>query len=294
MSRLPPLNAVRAFIAAANLRSFKDAAEDLAVTPGAVSRQIQLLEKFFGVPLFLRGHRAVRLTPQGERYFTHVAVLFSQLQDASDELLAASKKPVVRVDCTPTFAMHWLLPQLPLFQAAHPDIEITLTTSIGPVDRQHDFDLSIRRDPAHYSALRATRLLSEYCAPVCSPALKGRSRLRAPTDLARFKAITIRVRQDLWPTWARAVGLDEDKLRNRLELDQTFFAIQAAEDGLGVAVVPLLFVQKQIKSGRLVQPFRSAPVVSGVYHLLSKDKRPTAHAQAFSQWLVGLARRFAD
>jgi LysR family glycine cleavage system transcriptional activator len=291
MSRLPPLNAVRAFVAAANLKSFKDAADELSVTPGAISRQIQTLEKFFGIALFERGYRAVKLTPAGERYFTRVAVLFAQLRDAGNELIATGRQPLVRIDCTPTFAMHWLLPRLPLFQAAHPEIEVALTTSLGPVDRHSDFDFSIRRDPAHFSSLHATRLVHEYSAPVCGPAFKGLSRLRQPPDLARFKVIYIRVREDLWPTWTRAVGLDEQKLRNRLTLDQTFFAIQAAEEGLGVAVVPLLFVQKQIKSGRLVTPLRSRPVISGTYHLLARTKRPTAPAHAFSRWLTEAARQ---
>jgi LysR family glycine cleavage system transcriptional activator len=287
--RLPPLNAVRAFVAAAKQCSFKEAAEELSVTPGAVSRQIQVLERFFGVPLFVRGHRSVRLTAEGARYFTQVAALLSRLQESSDELLAISRKPAIRVDCVPTFAKHWLLPRLPVFQASNPESEVMVTTSIGPVDRSADFDCAIRRDPMHFSGLKATRLLMEYCAPVCSPSLKNLQRLHRPEDLVRFKAIYVRAREDLWPTWARFVGWDESKLRNRLTVDQTFFAIQAAEDGLGIAVVPLLFVQRQLKSGRLTVPLRLKPVVSGAYHLLEPLRKPRAKAQAFAGWLMEIA-----
>lgn len=291
MSRFPPLNAIRAFVAAAKHSSLKAAAEELCVTPGAISRQVQTLETYFGVPLFVRGYRCVRLTAAGARYFTRVAEPLSKLQESSEELLAVGSLPVVRIDCVPTFAMHWLLPRLPQFQSSHPGAEVSVTTSVGPVDRNREFDFAIRRDPAHFSGLKATRLMTEYCAPVCSPALKGLSRLRSIDDLVRFKAIYIRVRGDLWPTWTAAAGLDENKLRNRLDVDQTFFAIQAAEDGLGIAVVPLLFVRRQLESGRLVEPIRRKPAASGAYFLLDPPRGPRARAREFADWLIDTAAR---
>jgi LysR family transcriptional regulator, glycine cleavage system transcriptional activator len=291
MMRLPPLNAVRAFVAAARQCSFKDAADELSITPGAISQQVRLLEDFFGVPLFVRSHRAVRLTAEGAKYFTRVAPLFAELQRSSDELLVSSRRPPVKIDCVPTFAMHWLLPRLPQFQAAHPEIEVAVTTSIGAVDRHSDFDYAIRRDPAHFSALKNVALMREHCAPVCSPALKGLSRLAEPADLCRFKTIFIRVREDLWPTWTAAVGLDHDRLRTRLVVDQTFFAIQAAEDGLGIALVPLLFVERQLRSGRLIRPRGLKPVLSGTYYLLESPREPRAATRIFADWLTDAAKR---
>lgn len=292
MSQLPPLSALRAFVTAARHCSFKDAAAELCVTPGAVSRQIQALEEHFGVPLFERSHRTVRLTEQGARYFTRIAELFVQLQAASDELVAHSTRPLVRLDCVPTLAMHWLLPRLPEFQAAYPEVEISLVTSHGPVNRIREFDLAIRRDLAHFAGLNATRLMIEYCIPVCSPAYAARMRLRRIRDLGRCTAIQIRVRDDLWPVWTAAAGFNMDAMRRRLALDHTFFALQAAEDSLGVAVVPVQLAERQLTSGRLIDPLGLAPVESGAYFAVEPSTGVGARATPLLDWLRDIARRW--
>lgn len=131
MSRLPPLNALRAFEAAARLGSFTLAAQELCVTPGAISRQIKTLEDHFGQALFSRGHRLVTLTEAGARYATLIAGPFAELARAGEVLRREAGHLEIRLDCLPTLAMHWLLPRLENFHAAHPDLDVTMQTSIG-------------------------------------------------------------------------------------------------------------------------------------------------------------------
>lgn len=286
------MGAVRAFITAARHCSFKDAAAELCVTPGAVSRQIQALEKHFGVTLFERSHRTVRLTEQGARYFTRVAELFLQLQAASDEIVPVSNQLTVRLDSVPTLAMHWLLPRLPEFQAAYPAVEISLVTNHGPVDRSGGFDLAIRRDLSHFTGLDATRLMTEYCMPVCSPAYAARMRLRKIRDLGRCTAIQIRVRDDLWPVWAATVKYDMSTMRHRLVLDHTFFALQAAEDSLGVAVVPLQLAERQLARGRLIAPLGPTLVESGAYFAVEPSAGISDDTARLLVWLREAAHRW--
>ncbi|GAA4248994.1 LysR family transcriptional regulator [Azospirillum formosense] len=284
-SRFPPLNALRAFVAAARHSSFRLAAEELNVTPGAVSRQIRSLELFLGIPLFDRSQRQVRLTEAGARYFTRIADLFTEIQQATDTLLDGDGRRTLRVDCIPTFAMHWLLPRLPLFQQRFPELAVSLSTAPGPIDTGRPFDYAIRRDPAHFAGLKPLPLMREHCVPVCSPSLPGLETLRSPADLTRRTVVTIRARADLLPAWSTAHGLELDAFRNRMEVDHTYFAIQAAEDGLGVAIVPRLFVERPLETGRLTAPLGAEGVVSGHYYLLESRQRGHTEAPAFPDWL---------
>lgn len=286
MPRLPPLNALRTFEVAARHGSFTLAAQELAVTPGAVSRQIKALEDHFGMALFVRGHRTVALTEAGADYAALIAGPFAELARAGTILRNRTGRSELRLDCVPTLAMHWLLPRLERFRAAHPRLAVNLQTSIGPVDPAGDFSVSIRRDPAHFSGLSATALMTEWCVPVCSPAYGRDHPLAGPADLSRVTVVHIRAREDLWPSWCRAHGVSVSALGPRLTVDHTFVAMQAAEDGLGVAVLPLLFVQRLLDSGRLVAPLPALTAVSGTYFLLRRPEQNPSEIETFSRWLI--------
>lgn len=290
MPRLPPLNALRAFEAAARHGSFTLAAEELCVTPGAVSRQIKALEDHFGQALFTRGHRLVTLTEAGSRYAGLISGPFAELGRAGETLRQDNGARRIKLDCLPTLAMHWLLPRLERFRAGHPDVEISLQTSVGPVDLTRDVHLSVRRDPAHFSGLAATPLMTEWCLPVCSPAYVRDHRLTSLSALSRATALEIRAREDLWPSWCRAQLIGPAALGPRLVVDHTFVAMQAAEDGLGVAVVPLLFAARLLKAGRLVCPLPGTEAVSGTYSLLHRPGRESPEIEAFSRWLAAECR----
>lgn len=286
MPSLPPLNALRAFEVAARLGSFTRAAEELCVTPGAVSRQIRTLEQHLGMALFTRRHRLVTLTQAGALYAALIAGPFAELARAGEVLRRETQHAEIRLDCIPTLAMHWLLPRLERFRRQFPGLEVDLQTSLGPVNLAADFHLAIRRDPAHFSGLRGTPLMTERCLPVCSPRYAQDHHLDNPGALSGATILQIRAREDLWPSWCGAHGVAAASLGPRLTVDHTFVAMQAAEDGLGVAVLPLLFVTRQLDAGRLVAPFPASQAVSGTYFLLQRQGRASREVETFRQWLV--------
>ncbi len=285
MARPIPLGALRVFESAARLGSFKLAAAELSVTPGAISRQIAALELRLKRPLFERHNREVKLTHAGRGYFNEIRPALARIDVASQKLAQRPARRTVCVDATPTFALHWLIPRLSDFNASHPGVDVELSTSIGPLDRTPRFDWFIRRDPGHFRGLKGEAFLTEHARVVASPALKGVRRLKRPADLAQHRLITIKARTDLWPTWFAAQSLDGEHFVNRIELDQTIFAIQAALEGLGVAVLPELFVANLLKVGSLVCPLGEAPVVTGSYYLLTLKRQPSGPAAAFREWI---------
>ncbi|NFV80614.1 LysR substrate-binding domain-containing protein [Magnetospirillum aberrantis] len=285
MHKLPPLNALRTFEAAARHQNFTLAAAELCVTPGAVSRQINALEQYFGIRLFVRANRCVTLTEAGRRYFAAVAAPLAEIARAGTVLDHDHGGKVV-VDCLPTLAMHWLMQRLPAFRLAHPDILVDVRTATGPVDTRQPFDLAVRRDPAHFAGLTATPLMTEWSVPVCSAEFARLHHLETLADLGRVPVLHIRARADLWPSWCRAKGMAPAALGPRQDVDHTFVAMQAAEDGLGVAMVPLIFAKRLLKAGRLSCPLSGAEAVTGTYSLLRPATPPTAEAEAFARWLA--------
>lgn len=283
MHKLPPLNALRTFDSAARHGSFTLAAEELCVTPGAISRQIRALEEHFGQPLFHRANRAVTLTEAGQRYFAAITNPLAELARAG----AVLGEHRVVVDCVPTLAMHWLLQRLPHFRAAHPGIKVDLRTATGPVDSRQPFDLAIRRDSTHFAGLAAEPLMTEISLPVCSAEFAHRHAVTTPADLRRVPVLHIRARADLWPSWCRVQSLPISALGPRQDVDHTFVAMQAAEDGLGIALVPLIFARRLLEAGRLTCPLADAEAVTGTYSLLRPAAPAKAEAETFARWLTG-------
>lgn len=279
-----PLNAIRVFVAVARHASIKAAAAELCVTPGAVSRQVQGLEEYLGVPLFERHHRAIALTQLGHLFLAQVAPALAAIDGASDRVRRLARG-AVRVDATPTFALHWLIPRLSEFRAEHPHLEIRLVTSQGPIVRSGAVDLHIRRDPAHFGGLAGTPFMSEHATLVCSPRLAERSAWQTPADLLAAPRVHMRSRPDLWPKWLAAAGLSAAPATEFIEFDNTILAIQAAVEGLGVALVPRLFVEGLLLAGTLLEVPLAAPFESGAYHLLHESEAATEAAQVFADWL---------
>jgi LysR family transcriptional regulator, glycine cleavage system transcriptional activator len=284
--RLPPLTALRAFDAAARSSSFTLAAEELCVTTGAVSRQIRLLESHLGVALFTRHHRRVILTLAGEHYASAVARVFAELAEAGDALGRDTRQALVRINCVPTLSMYWLTPRLARYRTEHPDTRIEITTSLGPVDPAGAFDLAIRRDTRHFSGLSSEPFMTEWCMPLCSRQFADTHGLTSPEKLLRAPTLHIRAREDLWPTWTKRYGLPASAPLERTTLDHTFAALQAAEDGLGSVVMPLLFARKQLDAGHLIAPFPDMLAESGRYYVLMRQGSGEREALAVKAWLL--------
>ena len=290
---LPPLNAVRAFEAAARHGSFKDAAAELGVTHGAVSRHVRLLEDWLGPPaLFLRLNRRVVLTSTG-------AALFAETGPALDRLSAAARRhrtrdgaaapAVLRVNALATFSLRWLLPRLGRFRADHPAIEVRLSTSNEPVDALRDpCDVVIRGGPDTFYGYTSRFFLAERRLPVCSPATLARAPLRAVADLAGHTLLHTSTLPRVWSDWFALAGHPEVEPASTLTLDHFYLAIQAALDGLGVAMGPTALVADDLAAGRLVAPFPDTSLPTRNYHAYLPDARVDDPAvTAFCDWLAG-------
>jgi LysR family transcriptional regulator, glycine cleavage system transcriptional activator len=254
--KLPPLNAVRAFEAAARHVSFTKAAAELHVTHGAISRQVALLEAWFGSALFRRSASLLTLTDAGRVYAAEITSLLDRLAVASANLQREATPTALNVSAPPTFTMRWLLPRISTFQRMRPEVEIRLTTSLAPVNFQENaYDVAIRGTHAPLQGCRSQAFMSELIVPICHIDLLDRGRLTAPTDLSRHTLINYATAPYTWAEWLGCVGHPEVKGANMLNFEQMFFALQAAAEGLGIVLVPLFLVLDDIVSARLCAPF---------------------------------------
>ncbi len=290
-TRLPPLNALRAFAAAARHLSFTRAAEDLHVTQAAVSHQVKALEETLGVPLFRRGTRSIHLTEAGQRYARRVREAFQILQEATDALRDQCQAGRLVVSTMTSFAARWLIPRLGDFLAAHPDIELRLETGMAPVDLLGgEADVAVRMGPGPYEGLHAEMLLRDEVFPVCAPGLlEGDRPLRTPADLAHHVLL-----QDAglsWQVWLRAAGVDMaavglDPERGPGFVDSTM-SVQAAVAGHGVLLGRTVLVADELAEGRLVAPFDLAIESNYVYWFLcTPDRFTSPRVRAFHRWLM--------
>lgn len=288
--RLPPLNALRVFEAAARFESFNRAAGRLHVTPSAVSHQIRTLEEFLGVALFRRSARAVRLTEAGRAFLPPVRDALEQIGTAAEHLMRRSESPALLLSVAPEFAIGWLVPRLTDFYAAHPEIEVRLDTSIELIDfRASDVDAAIRHTPdPRYEGLVAHPLVREELVPVCSPGMVERG-LREPADLARFTLLHSRSRAGQWQNWLRLAGVPDLVGGGRQRFPSDAVALEAAASGLGVALANRVLVQRQLAEGRLVAPFEAGYRSDyGYYLVYPESSADDARIVAFRDWLLGV------
>jgi LysR family transcriptional regulator, glycine cleavage system transcriptional activator len=288
-ARLPSLNGLRAFEAAARHLSFTLAAAELNVTQTAISHQIRRLEEELGIRLFVRQNRALALTPEARDYLPGVRAAFNDLRLATDRLLRRDDSKVLTVSTIASLAAKWLLPRLTDFQEANPGIDVRITTSTSLVDFQRDnVDAAIRYGRGQWRGLRADWLMRDELFPVCSPSLlRGDKPLRAPEDLKDHVLLHTNNGDD-WRLWLTAAGLPTDISRPPgITFDMTFMTVQAAIDGMGVAMGRTTYVQDDIAKGRLVVPFRIAlPANAGFYLVSPQGGREAPKLAAFRQWLI--------
>lgn len=291
--RLPSLNGLRAFEAAARHLSFTLAAAELNVTQTAISHQIKRLEQDLGVALFVRRNRALALTPKAVEYLPGIRAAFNDLRLATDRLLHRDDGHVLTISTLASFAAKWLLPRLAGFQEAHPGIDVRITTSTNLVDFQRDHvDAAIRYGRGQWPGLRADWLMADEMFPVCSPALlAGPKPLKSPDDL-RDHVLLHNASSDDWRLWLTAAGLPTDLSRQPgVTFDMIFMTVQAAIDGVGVALGRTSYVRDDIARGRLVTPFDFAlPADAGFYLVSPPTRADSSKLAALREWLVATAR----
>jgi LysR family glycine cleavage system transcriptional activator len=288
--RLPSLNGLRAFEAAARHLSFTNAATELNVTQTAISHQIRRLEQELGIQLFVRQNRALALTAEAKDYLPGVRAAFNDLRLATDRLLRKDNEHVLTVSTLASFAAKWLLPRLSSFQEEHPGIDVRITTSSALVDfRNGDVDAAIRYGRGRWPDLRADWLMSDELFPVCSPALlKGSRPLKSPQDLAQHTLLhTSGGYDDDWRLWLTAAGLPTDiSEQPGLTFDLIFVTVQAAIDGIGVAMGRTSYVEGDVADGRLVVPFETTlPSDAGFYLVSPVARADSGKLAAFRHWL---------
>jgi LysR family transcriptional regulator, glycine cleavage system transcriptional activator len=290
-ARLPSLNGLRAFEAAARHLSFTQAAAELNVTQTAISHQIKRLEEELGVRLFIRQNRALALTPQAKEYLPGIRAAFNDLRLATDRLLRRDDDHVLTVSTLASLAAKWLLPRITGFQEAHPGIDVRITTSTALVDfRSGDVDAAIRYGRGQWPGLRADWLMADKLFPVCSPALlAGKKPLRKPEDLADHVLLhSSAANDDDWRLWLTAAGLPTNLSKQPgVTFDLVFMTVQAAIDGVGVAMGRTSYVQDDIAKGRLVVPFDiTLPVDAGFYLVSPEARADSPKLSAFRNWLT--------
>ena len=288
---LPSLNGLRAFEASARLLSFTLAAAELNVTQAAISHQIKRLEEQLNVQLFVRQNRALQLTRAAQDYLPAVRAAFEDLRRATERLVRPERQRVLTVSTIASLAAKWLVPRLINFQEAYPDIEVRISTSMREVDlRGEGIDLAIRHGTGDWPGLRADWLMDEDWFPVCSPALMAGNRpLRRPADLADHTLIHVEHYKQAWSLWLAAAGAPAEIAERRgLTFDLIMVALQAAIDGVGVALAGTSFVEVDIAAGRLVAPFDMAlPHKEGGFYIVAPEETADLPAIAlFRNWLI--------
>ncbi|HVR53804.1 MAG TPA: transcriptional regulator GcvA [Pseudorhodoferax sp.] len=289
MTKLPSLNAIRAFEATARFSSVTLAAAELHVTPGAVSKQLRELEESLATTLLVRAHHEMRLTQAGEDYFRSASRAFSDLRDATSRLRRRSQSPQLRIRAYTTFSMRWLIPRLPDFYSRHPGIEVTLTTSLDDVDfDREDLDGAIRLGDGHWPGVSAVKLVPNLLTPVASASFLQNHRVGSPADLGACPLLHSLARPTDWSDWLQAAQVAGVDGTAGTLFQTSAMAYAAAAQGQGVAMAQLFLVADALKSGELLRLFPFALDMGPLtYYLLTpNDRLERPSMSAFRDWML--------
>jgi LysR family glycine cleavage system transcriptional activator len=290
--RLPPLNAVRAFEAAGRHGSFTLAAEELHVTPGAVSRQIALLESTLNMPLFIRSHREVRLTANGVQYLAGLTEALRRIDTATRQITDARRGRPLRVMCSANLATRWLFPQLRDFHARFPNRHVLLVTSLTSATAAFDADLTdilIRAGTGAWpNDLVSYKLFDSELTPVCAPSLLRKCHgLREQAALQRQTLLISDLRPEGWSRWLSMVGLPDLSHFTVQRFESSALAYEAAAEGLGIAMGELRLVQDDIRKGRLVAPWQCSQRQPESFYLIHQPQAEgVPQLREFRDWIL--------
>jgi len=280
------LNALRAFEAAARHLNFTRAAEELGVTQTAVSHHVRMLEERLTFRLFRRLNNALMLTEKGEAYLPNVREAFDLLAESTDRLCGTQDVHTLTVSTLPNFALRWLIPRLPRFQALQPDLDICIFTSIREADfMREDIDVAVRLGD-DWPGLNCDYLFSSEIFPVCSPALLARRPMREAADLAGHTLLHVVTSADDWSLWLTAAGAPDVATTRGPRFDSYALALEAAAQGCGVAMGRRAFVEADLGTGRLVAPLALRLKRSQAWYFLWPKGRVSRKSMLFRSWLL--------
>jgi LysR family transcriptional regulator, glycine cleavage system transcriptional activator len=291
--RFPPLNALKAFEAAARHLSFTKAAEELFVTQAAVSHQIKMLEEHLGLKLFLRKNRALLLTEEGQGYFLDIKEIFSNLIDATEKLLARGAKGSLTVSLTPSFAIQWLVPRLNQFNELQPDIDVRIKAQESDEHSlTDDVDVAIYYGKGHWNGVQAYKLHTEYFVPLCSPLLLGGVKpLNQPSDLVHHNLLHDTTRR-AWKAGMKTAGVRNVKVNQGPIFSHSSMVLQAAIHGQGVALGNSVLAKPDLDSGRLIIPFNHVLESKNAYYLVIRESQSElGKIVLFKDWMLSLVEQ---
>ena len=289
MRKIPPLNAMKAFEAAGRHTSFTRAAEELSVSQGAVSKQVALLEEWLGTALFTRTQSQIKLTPAGEELLATLIPAFDRIALTTLRLTERSSNiSSLNVNAPPTFTMRWLIPRIASFQKQHPAIEIKLTTSTAPINfLEYSYDIAIRGSHTQPEYENAIPFMTETIIPICHPHLLTNKGTPSVQSINAYTVINYDTEPMTWSEWAQAAKVVSFQPKFSLQFEQMYFALQAANEGLGIVLVPLFLVADDIATGKLCAPFGLIGARQRKYYAVSKNKPANSSIMhIFYEWLA--------
>jgi LysR family glycine cleavage system transcriptional activator len=289
--QLPPLNALRAFEAAARSESFTRAAEELCVTQGAVSHQVKALEATLGIKLFNRERQRLVITDAGREYLGVVRDALDRIAAGTERVLQRQNSGVLTVSTSPDFAAKWLVNRLGRFAEAHPGIDLRVSATMHHIDFvREEVDVAVRHGDGHWAGLDMVRLCREQLFPVCSPKMmSGRNRIAKPADLLKAPLLHLDD-SEAWSEWFEAAGVPAAGLPHGLTLNRASMLIDAAVDGQGVALARTALAAWDLISGRLVKPFDVSLKLAKTYWIVCPKAASTKPKIAtFREWLLAEA-----
>jgi len=292
--RLPPLNNLKAFDAAARHESFTRAAEELCVTQGAVSQQVKALEAALGIKLFNRERQRLIITEAGRDYLTIVRDALDRIALGTERLLQRQNAGVLTISTSPDFAAKWLVHRLGNFAEAHSDIDLRVSATLHHVDfAREEVDLAVRHGDGNWPGLDTVQLSAEQLFAICSPKLLSGRRLAKPADILKFPLIHLDSRAD-WTKWLRVAGISDDNVRHGPVLNRASMVIDAAINGQGIALARTTLAAWDLLNGRLVRPFAEALRLSKTYWIVCpKAVSSVPKVATFRNWILAEAEEDA-
>ena len=284
---LPSMSMLQAFSAAARYESFTEAAAELGLTQGAISRQVRALEQQLGAGLFSRVGKSVRLTAAGGRYAEEVDKALQAVRLASLDAMTQRAGGTLNLAILPTFGTRWLIPRFPAFLEAHPDITVNFATKLSPFDfKKEDLHAAIHYGRTDWPDTESTFLMKEETVPVAAPALLGEQAVTAPGDLLNMPLLHLATRPRAWPDWFRDAGVERTATAGMV-FEEIAAVAQAAAAGLGVSLLPRFLVTGELERGELAVALE-LPLQSsfGYYLVTPEDKTDYAPVVAFREWLL--------
>ena len=286
--RIPPLNALKTFEAAARHLSFTKAANELFVTQAAVSHQIKSLEDFLSIKLFVRRNRTLLLTEEGQAYSFELKDIFNSLQDATDKLLVKANKGAITVATPPSFASQWLVPRISQFSVEHPDIDVR----IQAVDKSEGFltdgvDVAIYYGKGTWPGVISEKLHSEFFTPMFSPLLFSRDTPFYTLKELKNQNLLHDCSREMWKSWLKKFDVKGINANQGAVFSHSMMVLQAAALGQGVALGNTVLARPELEAGRLIAPFEEKLESKNAFYVVSdKSHHDLGKIVAFRQWLL--------